>query len=107
MRVTKCDFMKSEIKDLCRVVTAEGVKPDPKAVAKLRDWEVPRNKSEMQSSSGFANYYRELIPWHAQKVARLHAITGLNAIITWGSEQQKAFDEIKKGLDRSNCVRAA
>ena len=49
MRVAKCDFMKSEIKYLGRVVSAEGIKPDPKAVAKLRDWEVPRNKTEMQS----------------------------------------------------------
>ena len=37
MRVAKCDFMKSEIKYLGRVVSAEGIKPDPKAVAKLRD----------------------------------------------------------------------
>ena len=49
MRVAKCAFMKSEIKYLGRVVSAEGVKPDPKAVAKLRDWEIPRNKTEMQN----------------------------------------------------------
>ena len=46
MRVAKCNFMKLEIKYLGRVVSAEGVKPDPKAVAKLRDWEIPRNKTE-------------------------------------------------------------
>ena len=69
MRVAKCDFMKSEIKYLGRVVSAEGIKPDPKAVAKLRDWEVPRNKTEMQSFLGFANYYREFIPWHAKLFA--------------------------------------
>ena len=71
MRVAKCDFMKSEIKYLGRVVSAEGIKPDPKAVAKLRDWEVQRNKTEMQSFLGFANYYREFIPWHAKLVAPL------------------------------------
>ena len=32
MRVSKCDFMKSEIKYLGRVESAEGIKPDPKAV---------------------------------------------------------------------------
>ena len=37
MHVAKCDFMKSEIKYLVRVVSAEGVKPDPKAVANLCD----------------------------------------------------------------------
>ena len=31
MRIAKCDFMKSEIKYLGRVVSAEGVKPDPKS----------------------------------------------------------------------------
>ena len=33
--VVECDFWKS----------AEGIKLDPKAVSKLRDWEVPRNKT--------------------------------------------------------------
>ena len=98
MCVANCDFMKSEIKYLGRVVAAEGVKPDPKAVAKLRDWEIPRNKTEMQSFLGFANYYREFIPWHAKLVAPLHAVTGLNAMFAWGPEQQKAFNEIKKAL---------
>ena len=32
-RVAKSDFMKSEIKYLGRVVSAEGIKPDPKAVS--------------------------------------------------------------------------
>ena len=104
MRVAKCDFMKSEIKYLGRVVSAEGVKPDPKTVAKLRDWEIPRNKTEMQSFLGFANYYREFIPWHAKLVARLHAVTGLNATFTWGPEQQKAFNEIKKALIEATAL---
>ena len=90
--------MKSEIQYLVRVVSAEGIKPDPKAVAKLRDWEIPRNKTEMQSFIGFANYYREFLPWHAKLVAPLHAITGNKANFAWGSEQQLAFNEIKKAL---------
>ena len=79
----KMGFMKSEIKYLGRVVSA--IKTDPKAVEKLRDWEVPRNKTEMQSFLGFANHYREFIPWRAKLVAPLHAITGLNATFAWGS----------------------
>ena len=37
MRVDKCDSMNSEIKYLGRVASAEDVKLDPKAVAKLRE----------------------------------------------------------------------
>ena len=98
MRVAKSDFMKSEIKYLGRVVSAEGVKPDPKAVAQLRDWEIPRNKTEMQSILCFANYYREFIPWQAKLVAPLNTIIVVNATFTWGSEQQQAFSEIKMAL---------
>ena len=79
-------------------MSAEGKKPDPKAVWKLRDWEIPRNKTEMQSILGFANYYREFIPWHAKLVAPLHAITGIKATFALGTEQQLAFNEIKKAL---------
>ena len=82
MHVANYDFMKSEIKYLGRIVSAEGVKPDPKAVAKLRDWEVPQNKTGMQSFLSFDNYYREFIPRHAKLVAPLHAITGKNATFT-------------------------
>ena len=96
MRVAKCNFMKSETKYLGRVVSAEGIKPNSKAVAKLRDWEIPRNKTEMQSILDFANFYREFVPWHAKLVAPLHAITGIKATFAWRSEL--AFNEIKKAL---------
>ena len=98
MRVAKCDFMKSEIKYRGRVASAEGIKPDPKAVSKLRDWEVPRNKTELQSFLDFAKYYREFIPWHAKLVAPLHAITGQGATSAWGDEQQQAFNSTKLAL---------
>ena len=104
MRVAKCDFMKSEIKYLGRVVSAEGIKPDPKAVAKLRGWDIPRHKTEMQSFLGFANYYREFIPWLVKLVAPLHTITGVNATFTWGSEQQQVFNEIKKALIEATAL---
>ena len=96
--------LKSEIKYLGRVVSAEGIRPDPKAVTKLRDWEVPRNKIEMQSFLGFANCYGEFIPWHAKLVAPLHAITGLGATFAWGDEQQQAFNAVKLALIEANAL---
>ena len=89
MRVSKCDFMKSEIKYLGRVVSADGIQPDPKAVTKLRGWDIPRTKTELQSFLGFANYYRDFIPWHAKLVAPLHAMTGTGSSFLWGEEQQR------------------
>ena len=55
LRVSKCDFMKSEIKYPGSIVSADGIKPDPKAASKLRDRDVSRTKTELQSFLGFAN----------------------------------------------------
>ena len=61
MSFAKCNFLKSEIKIQGRVVSTEGIKPDPEAVSKQRDWEVPRNKIDLQNFLGFANSYHEFI----------------------------------------------
>ena len=45
-----------ETKYLGRVVSAEGIKPDPEAVTKIQEWTSPRNKVELQSFLGFANF---------------------------------------------------
>ena len=37
-------------------------------------------------------------------MARLHAVTGLNVTFTWGPEQQKAFNEIKKALIEATAL---
>ena len=37
-------------------------------------------------------------------VAPLHAITGVNATYAWGSQQQQAFNEIKKALINATAL---
>ena len=104
-RVAKCDFMESEIKYLGRVVSAKGIKPDPKAVAKLRDWEVPRNKTEMQSFLGCANNYREFIPWHAKLVCDpLACYYRPGRDFCLGDEQQQAFNDVKLALVEATAL---
>ena len=78
--------MKSEIKYLGRVVSAEGIKADPEAVSKLRDWEVLRNKADLPSFLVFTNHYREFILCHAKLLAPLHALTDLGATFARGDE---------------------
>ena len=90
--------MKSEIKYLGRIVSADGIKPDPMALSKLRDWDIPRTKTELQSFLGFANYYRDIIPWHAKLVDPLHAITGTGTPFLWGQGQQQAFNKLQLAL---------
>ena len=59
MRAAKCDFMRTETKYLGKIVSVEGNKPDPDAIAKVNSWIAPRSKEELESFLGFAKYYRE------------------------------------------------
>ena len=76
MRAKKCDFMRTETKYLGRVVSAGGIRPDPQAVEKVREWMPPRNKEELQSFLGFANYYRDFIPFMLKKLNRCRTCFG-------------------------------
>ncbi len=53
---SKCEFLKCSNKYLGRVFDKEGVRPDPESVETVMQWRRPRNKRELQSFLGFANY---------------------------------------------------
>ena len=61
--------MKGEVVYLGRLINQEGVQLDLESVRVPLKWEVPRNKRELQSFLGCANYYREFIKDYAVIVA--------------------------------------
>ena len=106
MRAEKCDFMRTETKYLERVVSAEGNKTDPEAVAKIQERLPPRNKEELQSFLGFANYYREFIPINAAKVQPMQELLKKNQHFYWGERHLKAFDWVKQALADATTLAA-
>ncbi|KAJ8044512.1 hypothetical protein HOLleu_07281 [Holothuria leucospilota] len=57
----KCSFLKSSVKCLGHVISAEGVQTDPDKVAAVRTWPHPQNVEELKKFLGFAGYYRRFI----------------------------------------------
>ena len=106
MRAEKCDFMRTETKYLGRVVSAEGIKPDPAAVSKIQEWMPPRNREELQSFLGFANYYRDFIPFHAAKVQPMQELLRKNQHFYWKENHQEAFDSVKQALADATALAA-
>ena len=110
MRVAKCDFMKSEIKYLGRVVSAEGVKPDPKAVAKLRDWEIPRVNLQQNGDAEFFGIRQLLSQVHSlarqagRAPARCHWAERYFHV---GSRTTKSVQRNQESFDRGDCACAA
>ena len=106
MRAEKCDFMRTETKYLGRIVSADGIKPDPEAVAKIREWLQPRNKEELQSFLGFANYYRDFVSFHAANVQPMQELLKKNQHFCREERQQEAFDSTKQALSDATTLAA-
>ena len=106
MRAEKCDFMRTETKFLGRVVSAEGIKPDPEAVTKIQEWLPPRNKEEIQSFLGFAIYYRDFVSFHHAKVQPMQELLKKNQHFYWEVRHQEAFDSVKQALANAPTLAA-
>ena len=53
----KCEFEKDEVEFLGFIVGGGMVKMDPGKVKAIKEWKSPKNKKELQSFLGFANFY--------------------------------------------------
>ena len=57
----KCAFAQSQVSFLGHLISAEGVRPDPDKIEKVKDWPAPRNPKELRSFLGFAGYYTKFV----------------------------------------------
>ena len=75
-KLSKCNFVREEIKFLGHVVSAKGIATDPVKTAAIRHWPKPVSVNEVQQLLGLANYYRRFI-WKFSEIAD-HLLTLLN-----------------------------
>jgi hypothetical protein len=65
-------------------------------VAKIKDWPVPKNVSEVRSFLGLASYYRRFVRNYAKIANPLQELTCKDVPFEWVAERQVAFEELKK-----------
>ena len=57
----KCEFLKPELEYLGLIVTAKGVKPNPKKIDAVKNFKIPKNPTDVKSFLGLSGYYRKFI----------------------------------------------
>jgi RNase H-like domain found in reverse transcriptase/Reverse transcriptase (RNA-dependent DNA polymerase) len=97
LKPEKCNWEKLEVEYLGHIISGSHIKMDPTKIEAISKWKEPQNKKELQSFLGFANYYRKFIEGYGSIAKPMTKLTG-NKPWTWGPDQQKAFDQIKKRM---------
>ena len=62
LNTAKCVFGVNELTSLGHVVSAHGVKPDPKKVEAITEYPMPKNKTELQRFLGTITYLGKFTP---------------------------------------------
>jgi hypothetical protein len=71
----KSFFASEETKFLGHIVSAKGIRPDPKKVAAVQEWPVPKNVHNIRSFLGLVNYFRKFIEHFASLAQPLTNLT--------------------------------
>lgn len=98
LKISKCSFAQDEVDLLGHIVSAEGVRVDPKKIEKIQAIETPSSATELRSFLGLAGYYRRFIKGFADISATLHAGTSVKRKFEWSKEMEDAFQNLKKAL---------
>jgi LPS O-antigen subunit length determinant protein (WzzB/FepE family) len=69
-KFSKCDFWLEEVAFLGHILTAEEVTIDPIKIKVVKEWEQPRNMTDIRSFLGMVGYYHRFIE-NFSKIARL------------------------------------
>ena len=93
VKMEKCFFFQSEVTFLGHTLSSEGIGMDPGKLKSIEEWTFPRNKKEMRSFMGLANYYREFISGFSSLSKPLTDLT--KDSVSW-SVDEKAMDSFIK-----------
>ena len=92
----KSFFGKPELEYLGYWITRHGIQPLPKKVQAISNMKPPKSTKEVRSFVGMINYYRDMWIRRSEILAPLTKLCSKSTKFSWGEEQQKAFEQIKK-----------
>lgn len=105
LKAAKCEFEKLKIEYLGLIISEGKIEMDPVKVEGVSRWPAPTTVKEVQSFLGFTNFYRRFIEGFADIAKPLHSLTRKDSPWKWDTEQQQAFDELKRRVTSSPILR--
>ncbi len=104
LQPSKCHLFQEKVEYLGHLVSAEGVGPVPDYVKAVKDWPLPKTKSEARTFLGKCGYYRRFIRNYSAIAGPWTDVTGKGTAeeertpLTVTPEMEAAFDFLKDSL---------
>ncbi|XP_040951282.1 uncharacterized protein [Gossypium hirsutum] len=97
-KLSKCEFWLSEVVFLGHVVSADGIRVDPKKIEAIVQWKAPKNVSEVRSFLGLAGYYRRFVNGFSKIALPMTKLLQKNVPFIWDDQCQRSFETLKQML---------
>ncbi|GBN70393.1 Retrovirus-related Pol polyprotein from transposon 297 [Araneus ventricosus] len=97
----KCRFYQKEVTYLGHVISAEGVKTDPRKIKAVVDWPRPETVHDLRSFLGLCTYYRRVVKNFCTIARPLHKLNEAKSNFNWTEECEKSFNSLKQALTSS------
>lgn len=95
---SKCKIAFHEVQFLGHIVSAEGIRMDPRKVQAMVDFPRPVSIPTLRSFLGLVNYYRRFVSHFATLAQPLYQLTEKDVIWEWSGHCEEAFINIKNAL---------
>jgi hypothetical protein len=95
LKISKCNFFNQEMEYLRHIISADGIRMNPKKVKVICNLPPPTTKKQVRSFLGKINYYANFLPFLSQTARPLAQLTGKKVPFQWGEAEEKAFNQLK------------
>ncbi|CAK1599542.1 unnamed protein product [Parnassius mnemosyne] len=75
LRPKKCSLFKRQVSCLGYVVSEESIRTNPEKIAAVKDWSVPKDKTQVKVFLDLCSYYRRFVKNFADIAKPLHKLT--------------------------------
>ena len=82
----KCRIGKDEVIYLGHVFSANGMRPDEKKIAAVKDWPTPKDATEVRQFLGLASYYRRYVLKFAEIACPVNNLMQKGMPFLWSSD---------------------
>ena len=98
LKPSKCEWAMKEIPFLGHLLTTEGIKPQPRLLKKVNEFEKPTNLKALRGFLGLTGYYRTFLPNYTKLAKPFYELTKKGVKFTWSPECEQSFQAFKRAL---------